>query len=77
MRLPSSYCSRKGADIESKDTTARRRYLSAQFGHEAIVQLLLQKGADIESKSKFGQTPLSWLPRTVIRLCPATTRERC
>jgi ankyrin repeat protein len=33
---------------------------AAQWGQEAIVQLLLEKGADLESKSNNGRTPLSW-----------------
>ncbi|KAE8417808.1 hypothetical protein BDV36DRAFT_283421 [Aspergillus pseudocaelatus] len=34
--------------------------LAAENGHEAIVRLLLEKGADLECKdSKYGQTPLS------------------
>ena len=33
---------------------------AAQNGHEAVVKLLLEKGADVESKSSNGRTPLSW-----------------
>jgi hypothetical protein len=34
---------------------------AAEYGHEEVVKLLLEKGADSESKdSKSGQTPLSW-----------------
>jgi ankyrin repeat protein len=29
-------------------------------GHEAVVKLLLEKGAELESKDKDGRTPLSW-----------------
>jgi ankyrin repeat protein len=28
-------------------------------GHEAVVKLLLEKGAELETKDKSGQTPLS------------------
>jgi ankyrin repeat protein len=33
-------------------------FFGASSGHEAIVQLLLQKGADLESKDETGGTPL-------------------
>ena len=33
---------------------------AARDGHEAIVKLLLEKGADIKAKDNNGQTPLSW-----------------
>jgi hypothetical protein len=29
-------------------------------GHEAVVQLLLERGAELESKGDYGGTPLSW-----------------
>ena len=29
-------------------------------GHEAVVKLLLEKGAELESKDRDGRTPLSW-----------------
>ncbi|KAK5635619.1 hypothetical protein RRF57_011331 [Xylaria bambusicola] len=33
---------------------------AARNGHEEIVQLLVEKGADIESKDSIGRTPLLW-----------------
>jgi ankyrin repeat domain-containing protein 50 len=34
---------------------------AAEKGHEAVVKLLLEKGAELETKDKdYGQTPLSW-----------------
>ena len=33
---------------------------AAQNGNEAVVKLLLEKGADMESKDKDGRTSLSW-----------------
>ena len=35
-------------------------HLAAFFGIKAIVQLLLEKGAEIEAKDNYGRTPLSW-----------------
>ena len=33
---------------------------AAENGHEAVVKLLLEKGADVECKSNDGRTPLWW-----------------
>jgi ankyrin repeat protein len=33
---------------------------AAPKGHERVVELLLQKGVDPDSKDKFGQSPLLW-----------------
>jgi ankyrin repeat protein len=33
---------------------------AARNGHEEVVKLLLEKGADAESKSSYDWTPLSW-----------------
>jgi ankyrin repeat protein len=34
---------------------------AARCGHEAVVRLLLEKGAELESKDRlYGQTPLLW-----------------
>jgi ankyrin repeat protein len=37
-----------------------RLFWAAKMGHETDVQLLLEKGARLESKNSFGQTALSW-----------------
>jgi ankyrin repeat protein len=34
--------------------------MGCEDGHEAVVKLLLDKDADIESKDKNDRTPLSW-----------------
>ncbi|KAF1970588.1 ankyrin, partial [Bimuria novae-zelandiae CBS 107.79] len=46
-------------DLESKDKEYDQVQLlvAAQYGHEAVVELLLNKGADLETKDKNGQTP--------------------
>jgi ankyrin repeat protein len=33
---------------------------TARYGHEAVVKLLLEKGAELEAKDSYGRTPLSW-----------------
>jgi ankyrin repeat protein len=36
-------------------------HVAARNGHEAVVKLLLEKGAKLESKDeRYGLTPLSW-----------------
>jgi ankyrin repeat protein len=43
----------KGADLESQDTYGRTPLLLAvENGHEAVVKLLLEKGAVLEPKDK-------------------------
>ncbi|KAI7759595.1 hypothetical protein LZL87_013996 [Fusarium oxysporum] len=38
--------------------------LASYYGHRVLVKLLLEKGADVESKDdKYGRTPLSWASR--------------
>ncbi|RYP16766.1 hypothetical protein DL767_010132 [Monosporascus sp. MG133] len=52
----------KGAAIEAKYKEYGQAPLSwaAGEGHEALVRLLVEKGAAIEAKDKEGRTPLSW-----------------
>jgi hypothetical protein len=51
-----------GHDLNSKDSYGRTPLsYAAENGHEAVVKLLLEKGAELETKDKdYGQTPLSW-----------------
>ncbi|TVY42671.1 Vegetative incompatibility protein HET-E-1, partial [Lachnellula cervina] len=53
-------CALGKCDIESK--VGGRTALSwvAMHGHEAVVKLLLEKGAELESKDRDSQTPLFW-----------------
>jgi ankyrin repeat protein len=53
---------REGADVKSKDSHGRTPLSwAAECGHEAVVELLLEKGADVESKDgEYGQTLLWW-----------------
>ena len=34
--------------------------VGCENGHEAVVKLLLEKGAELETKDDNGRTPLSW-----------------
>jgi ankyrin repeat protein len=60
--IVSSLLTSEGVDVDSKDDKYGRAPLSwaADNGYEAVVKLLLEKGADVESKSNNGRTPLSW-----------------
>ena len=37
--------------------------MGCKNGHEAVVKLLLEKGAELETKYNNGRTPLSWAAR--------------
>ncbi|EXL65836.1 hypothetical protein FOPG_17959 [Fusarium oxysporum f. sp. conglutinans race 2 54008] len=48
-----------GINIDGKDSDGRTPlWWAALKGHEAVVQLLLERGVDIEATDKVGQTPL-------------------
>ena len=49
-------------DLDSKDTYGRTPLSwAADKEHEVVVKLLLEKGAELETKDNdYGQTPLSW-----------------
>jgi hypothetical protein len=75
-RLLPPYCSLHWADIESKIMAGRRCRREGAQGEQSMVrrrcrglhgtgtrrlQMLLEKGPDVESKDRLGgQTPLSW-----------------
>jgi hypothetical protein len=53
---------RRGAELESKDIEGRTPlWWAAENEHEAVVKLLLKKGAELESKDKhYSRTPPWW-----------------
>jgi ankyrin repeat protein len=55
--------------VDSKDNYGLTMLLLvAASGQEAVVKLLLEKAADVDSKdTKSGQMPLSWAARTGTR----------
>ncbi|KAG4432770.1 hypothetical protein IFR05_011753 [Cadophora sp. M221] len=55
-------CASAKFDVESKDKDSSQTPLSwaAANGHEAVVKLLLEKGAELETSSSSGRTPLSF-----------------
>jgi ankyrin repeat protein len=57
---------KKGTELDSKDRRGRTPLSwAAENGHEAVVKLLLEKGAELDSKDNiYGRTPLSWAAKT-------------
>src|SRR5271170_3505133 len=53
---------RRGLSLDLKDSYSQTPLSwAAEKGHEAVVKLLLEKGAELETKDKrHGQPPLSW-----------------
>jgi ankyrin repeat protein len=53
---------------------------AAAGGYEAVVRLLLEKGAEPDSKDMFGRTPLSLAAerghRTVVQLLKSASKSR-
>jgi hypothetical protein len=52
-----SICVRQERRISKNQSSLPR---AAANGHEAVVKLLLEKGAELEAKGDSGRTPLSW-----------------
>src|SRR5271156_6015903 len=53
---------RRGQSVDLKDSYSQTLLsYAAMQGHEAVMKLLLEKGAELETKDKeYSQTPLSW-----------------
>ncbi|KIW22450.1 uncharacterized protein PV07_12334 [Cladophialophora immunda] len=73
-------CSSTKVNIEWTDNVSRALISAAKRGLKALTRLLLEKGADKESKDNGGQTPLSLAARQghkeVVRLLLETGAER-
>jgi hypothetical protein len=55
---------RDDVDVNTKDKGGRTPLSRAALnGHEAVVKLLLEKGAELEAKDEDGRTPLLWAAR--------------
>jgi ankyrin repeat protein len=53
-------CASAKFNVESKDTFDRTPLLwAAESGEEAVVKILLKRGAELEAEDEYGQTPLS------------------
>ena len=55
-------CASGKLDVESEDSSSGQTPLSwaAMNGRKAVVKLLLEKGAELETKDNYSRTPLSW-----------------
>ncbi|RYP44940.1 hypothetical protein DL768_008646 [Monosporascus sp. mg162] len=54
----------RGEDVDSNDSELRTPLsVAAEYGHEAVVKVLLEKGAGIKSRNDLGHTPLSLAAR--------------
>ncbi|KAK6329625.1 hypothetical protein TWF730_006173 [Orbilia blumenaviensis] len=59
--LTEELLARQGADLESKNVHSTTLWVAADGGHEEVVKLLLNKGADLEVKSGYKKTTALWI----------------
>ncbi|RYP64313.1 hypothetical protein DL771_008815 [Monosporascus sp. 5C6A] len=60
-RTPLSYAAANGYEVfRSKHTYELEPFSRAYKLHKAVIQQLLEKGANLESQDRSGRTPLSW-----------------
>jgi len=63
-------------EFTSRTVMVGRRTWLLGRGTRLTVQLLLEKGADVESKDNYDRTPLSWAAGTGTRLSSAGCSQR-
>lgn len=64
-----------GVDVEAADAAGNTAlHYAAYMRHDAVVQFLVDQGASIEAKNKFGETPL-WVSELVVQFFAGGTYQ--